>query len=126
MSISSSMSNLRLNKMTCALLVSAMTMSVTTGCTLFGGNEVLAGRVLELQGDSALISVHSTAKARPGQQVGVYRVDLQPAVKHTAPPWRQPAKTGTAVIEEVVGEHAVRVRMTAGTISTDHDVELRR
>jgi len=108
------------------LLIGAIVASLTTACALFGQDVVLAGRVIEMQDDSALVSVHSTAHAKPGQPVVVYRINLKPAVKHTAEPWREPEKTGTAVIEEVLGDHAVRVKMTTGMISTDHDVELRK
>lgn len=109
-----------------ALLISALVALLATACSVFGQQVVLAGRVIDLQGESALVSVHSTANAKPGQTVVVYRIDLKPAVKRPAKPWREPKKTGTAVIEEVIGDHAVRVKMTTGMISTDHDVELRK
>lgn len=99
--------------------------AVLNACTLFRDDVVLKGKVLEIQGDIALVSVHSTAGAHPGQPLEVYKVNLVPAVKHTARPWRRPERSGSAVLIEVAGDHAVRVQITDGTISVDHDVELR-
>lgn len=95
------------------------------GCTLFSGDVVLGGRVLEIEGDTAVVSVHSTEGAATGMSLEVYRINLVPAVKHTAKPWRRPERSGAAVVTEVIGMHAVRVRITEGSISTDRDVELR-
>ena len=94
-------------------------------CTLFREEMVLKGKVLEMDGDMALVSVHSTKDTHPGQPLEVYKVNLVPAVKHTANPWRRPERSGSAVLTEVIGPHAVRVQITNGIISTDHDVELR-
>lgn len=112
----------RRRRLVSAALAGAVAMA---GCTLFNGEVVLSGRVAELDGSSALVSVHDTGDARAGMTLTVYRVNLVPAVKHTAKPWRRPERSGSAVITEVIGMHAVRVRITEGVISTDQDVELR-
>lgn len=105
-----------------ALLGSAA--ALTGSCTLLNRDVVLAGSVLEMQDDTALVSVHTVANARPGQQLIIYRVDLVPAVKPTAPPWRRLERTGSAVLIEVLAQHAVRVRVTDGSIARDREVEL--
>lgn len=107
------------------LLLSAASACLAASCSLFRPELVLTGNVLEMQGDVALVSVHSTDGARTGMQLEVYQINLVPAVKVTAPPSRHPERTGSATLTEVIGDHAVRARLTEGMISRNHDVELR-
>lgn len=122
----SSLDSSRERKIRRTLFVAALIACLTTACSLLGQDHALTGRVVELQDDSALILASSTAGVHPGQPVRVFRIRLQRAVKRTARPWRIHEQTGAAVIEDLPGERLVRIRMTSGVISTDHDIELRR
>lgn len=114
------------NRKLSALAAATCTVSLLGACSLFNHDVILAGKVVEMQADSALVSVHSTANAEPGQRLNVYKMIIIPAGQPTSPPWHRPERTGTAVVSEVIGNHAVRVKITSGFISAEDDVEIRK